>query len=107
MPLKDVCEILICANTTVYITGHPALPGTFCGVGKWCVSDSCTPWGNEGPMAVDGGCMVSVDYRRHFNGGRQCVVCIVSLLLTESSVVHFFIFSLKNYVTNISKKQLA
>ncbi|GAV02360.1 hypothetical protein RvY_12936 [Ramazzottius varieornatus] len=95
-PDPDVCEILICANTTVYITGHPALPGTFCGEGKWCVSGACSPWGNEGPMAVDGGwsawtttasctsnCLLPGAGLRVFertctnpapvNGGRQCV----------------------------------
>ncbi|OQV20166.1 A disintegrin and metalloproteinase with thrombospondin motifs 16 [Hypsibius exemplaris] len=54
-PSSDVCEILICANTTVYITGHPALPGTFCGEGHWCSGGACVSWGSGGPLAIDGG----------------------------------------------------
>ncbi|XP_055329340.1 A disintegrin and metalloproteinase with thrombospondin motifs 18-like [Paramacrobiotus metropolitanus] len=54
-PDADVCEILICANSTVYITGHPALPGTYCGAGHWCSGGECVPWGVMGPIPVDGG----------------------------------------------------
>uniref|UniRef100_A0A1I7Z0D3 Peptidase M12B domain-containing protein n=1 Tax=Steinernema glaseri TaxID=37863 RepID=A0A1I7Z0D3_9BILA len=42
--LEDVCEMVWCGNNEGIIrTAHPALEGTYCGKGKYCVGGKCVP----------------------------------------------------------------
>ncbi|XP_076034789.1 uncharacterized protein LOC143021271 [Oratosquilla oratoria] len=55
----SMCETVMCRspNRIGYFKAGPALDGTFCGDGSWCVAGKCTPWpaGASPPVVVQGG----------------------------------------------------
>uniref|UniRef100_A0AC35TW99 Peptidase M12B domain-containing protein n=1 Tax=Rhabditophanes sp. KR3021 TaxID=114890 RepID=A0AC35TW99_9BILA len=56
--LDDICRILWCGNnSSLIVTAHPALDGSWCGSNKWCQEGKCRRWNQwnaEEPSVIHG-----------------------------------------------------
>uniref|UniRef100_A0A915L409 Peptidase M12B domain-containing protein n=1 Tax=Romanomermis culicivorax TaxID=13658 RepID=A0A915L409_ROMCU len=83
MDLKDgtlqdsVCSMLYCSSDDGFIySAEPALDGTYCGNGKWCVDGQCQPWRSATrPLPVFGQWNSWSDSLSNSCNGGQCSSC--------------------------------
>lgn len=98
--MQDVCEMVWCGGGEGIIrTSHPALEGTHCGTGRWCIEGKCKSWGSSPPSVVHGS-WSRWDDTPSASCGADCSECNVagqmkvkrSIRLCESPALVFWCF---------------